>query len=52
MEMNQPLMKVKEVSTLHQHVSLVPGIAFIFAIAVLACSLILARASATWPFHG
>ena len=48
---DQPFMKVRKVSTLNQHVSLLPGIVFIFAIAVLACFLIFSRASGYWPFN-
>ncbi len=43
METSEPFIKVKKVSTLDQHVSFLPGIAFIFAISVLAGFIILTR---------
>ncbi|OGE78326.1 MAG: hypothetical protein A2751_04210 [Candidatus Doudnabacteria bacterium RIFCSPHIGHO2_01_FULL_46_14] len=47
---NQPLIRVERV-TLHSHVSFLPGVIFIFAVAVLAGFLIYARANGSWPFE-
>jgi len=46
---SEPMIRVERI-TLKSHVSILPGVLFIFAIAALAGFLIFARANTSWPF--